>query len=125
MHPFENTPGDPTLLMAVNGIAGIGKVMLGLIPLVLVRAGRMNRLRQLLLLAAWVVGIGMCVYGGLGLISDVLHVSGVIADAANRQWFLVYLVLWDPWWILGGILYAATAWLVQSGRIAHPDQLKD
>src|SRR5262245_49662826 len=93
LHPFESTPGDPTILFAANVIAGVGKVIMGLIPLVLARTERLIVSRKILLIAVWVLGIGMCVYGGLGLISDILHVSGVIADTANRQWFLVYLVL--------------------------------
>ncbi len=114
LHPFENTSGDPTLLITVDVIAGIGKVIIGLLPLALLHGVPVILPRKLLLIAAWVLGIGMCMYGGLGLISDVLHVTGVIANAANRQWFFVFLVLWDPWWVLGGVLYVATAWLARS-----------
>ena len=113
MHPFENVSGDPSLLIAANVMAGIGKAIIGLLPFALLRGGRVILSRKVLLIAAWVLGIGMCLYGGLGLVSDVLHITGVIANAENRQWFLVFLVVWDPWWVLGGILYVATAWLVQ------------
>jgi len=51
----------------------------------------------------------MVLYGGLGLISDVLHVTGLINDPANGKWFFWYLVLWDPWWVLGGVLYLIVA----------------
>ena len=116
LHPFENVSGDPSLLIASNVAAGIGKVLIGLLPLALLQGRRVILQWRTLLIAAWVVGIGMCVYGGLGLVSDVLHVTGVIADPTNREWFLVFLVLWDPWWVLGGILYMATARLVQSSH---------
>jgi hypothetical protein len=55
----------------------------------------------------------MALYGGLGLVSDVLHVTGVISDPENWKWFFWYLVLWDPWWILGGVLYITAAWLTR------------
>lgn len=94
-------------------MAGIGKAIIGLLPFALLHDGRVIIPRKALLLAAWVLGIGMSIYGGLGLVSDVLHISGVIANAENQQWFLVFLVVWDPWWVLGGFFYVATAWLVQ------------
>jgi hypothetical protein len=64
----------------------------------------------------------MCLYGGLGLVSDVLHVTGVINDPTNQKWFFWYLVLWDPWWVLGGVLYVATAWLVHYRDVNDTDR---
>jgi hypothetical protein len=55
----------------------------------------------------------MSLYGGLGLVSDVLHVTGIIGDPANAKWFFWYLVLWDPWWVLGGVLYIAVVWFTR------------
>jgi hypothetical protein len=34
---------------------------------------------------AWLADAGMCRYGGLGLISDILHVTGVSNDAATKS----------------------------------------
>ncbi len=55
----------------------------------------------------------MFLYGLSGLISDVLHVTGVINVPQTWKWFFFYLVLWDPWWILGGALFLATAGFVR------------
>src|SRR5258708_3203356 len=63
--------------------------------------------------AAGVVGVGRCFYGGLGVVSDVLHVRGVIGDPRKRKWFFLSLVLWAPWWVLGGVLFVATAWFAR------------
>jgi hypothetical protein len=96
--------------LVVNLAAGILKIGGGLLALALVRTGQGRMTHRLLLAAAWMGGVGLCLYGGLGLVSDVLHVAGIIDDPATRNWFFWYLVLWDPWWVLGGILYVATAW---------------
>jgi hypothetical protein len=56
----------------------------------------------------------MSLYGGPGLVSDVLHLTGIIGDLANGKWFFWYLVLWDPWWLLGGVLYLTAAWFAHS-----------
>jgi hypothetical protein len=75
-----------------------------------VRTRQRGTIHRLLLAATWIGGVGLCLYGGLGLVSDVLHVTGIIDDPATRKWFFWYLVLWDPWWVLGGVLYVAAAW---------------
>ena len=111
LQPLEQAPGVPrTLWVIINVAAGLLKVGGGLLALALVRTSRRPSLHRLLLIAAWIGGIGFCVYGGLGLISDVLHVTGIINAPATRHWFFWYLVLWDPYWMLGGLLYIMTAW---------------
>jgi Protein of unknown function (DUF3995) len=118
LHPLEVevAPGDP-MWIALNLGAGLLKAVVGLIALALVRPWGRRIPSKLLLAVAWVLGVGMSLYGGLGLVSDVLHVTGVISDPANGKWFFWYLVLWDPWWLLGGVLYVATAWLARHGDV--------
>lgn len=112
LQPLEQAPeASRGLWAATNIVAGLLKVGGGLLALALVYLGGRPRLHRALLIAAWIGGIGFCLYGGLGLISDILHVTGIIDDPATRHWFMVYLVLWDPYWMLGGILYVAIAWL--------------
>lgn len=95
----------------INLGAGILKTIIGLIALALVQSWGRIVPRKLLRASAWLLGVGMLLYGGLGLISDVLHLTGIVGDPANGNWFFWYLVLWDPWWVLGGILYVIAAWL--------------
>lgn len=112
IHPLEQAPASSGAVWHVaNLAAGILKIGGGLLALALVRTGKRRTLHRLLLAAAWIGGVGFCLYGGLGLVSDVLHVAGIIDDPATRHWFFWYLVVWDPWWVLGGGLYVATAWL--------------
>lgn len=101
------------LWIAANIIAGLLKLAIGLVALAAVGAWSPRSLRKPLRILIWGIGVGMCLYGGLGLVSDILHVTGVINDPATRKWFFIYLVLWDPWWVLGGALYVATAWLTR------------
>jgi hypothetical protein len=110
LHPLESQEtSDSFLWVAVNLGAGMAKLVLGLIALAFVQRRGSKIPHKLLLVVTWIVGVGMVLYGGLGLISDVLHVTGVINDPQSWKWFFLYLVLWDPWWVLGGVLYIATA----------------
>ncbi len=112
LHPLEQEATASRMAwVAANLAAGILKVGAGLLALALVRTWERRAIHRLLLALAWIGGVGICLYGSLGLVSDVLHVTGLIDDPATRNWFWWYLVLWDPWWVLGGGLYVATAWL--------------
>lgn len=112
LQPLEQVGGGNTALWAaINVFAGLAKLGGGALALVLVRMRQETRGMRLLGWLLLVGGVGMCLYGGLGLISDVLHVSGVIHAPATRKWFFYYLVLWDPWWVLGSALFTATALL--------------
>jgi hypothetical protein len=99
--------------IVINLSAGIIKVVIGLIALALVQSWGRIVPRKLLRVGAWVLGVGMLLYGGLGLVSDVLHLTGLIGDLSNGKWFFWYLVLWDPWWVSGGILYVIAAWFTR------------
>lgn len=114
LHPLELevAPGNAGWII-INLGAGIIKVIIGLLALALVQPWGRRFPRKLLRACVWVLGIGMVLYGGFGLISDVLHVSGLINDPATVKWFFWYLVLWDPWWVLGGVLYLTVAWITR------------
>ncbi|HEY7982798.1 MAG TPA: DUF3995 domain-containing protein [Ktedonobacterales bacterium] len=119
IQPLEVSGADNVgLRIGANVVAGLLKIGAGVAALALARVGACHRLYRPLLAFAWLAGVGMCLYGGLGLISDILHVTGVVNDPATRHWFFWYLVVWDPWWLLGGALFVATARLVgrASGR---------
>jgi uncharacterized protein DUF3995 len=114
LHPLElGVASNNFIWIIINLGAGIMKVLIGLLALALVQPWGRIVPRKLLRACVWVLGIGMFLYGALGLISDVLHVTGIINDPASAKWFFWYLVLWDPWWILGGMLYIAVAWFTR------------
>lgn len=114
LQPLEQMGGGNTTLWAlVNILAGLAKLGGGTLALILVRMRQETRGARLLGWLLLVGGVGMCLYGALGLVSDALHVSGIINAPATRKWFFYYLVLWDPWWALGGLLFTATALLAR------------
>jgi Protein of unknown function (DUF3995) len=111
LQPLEQTGGSSGLLVAANLVAGVAKLCLGVAALAVVGAWWPGALSKPLRIAIWLAGVGMLLYGALGLISDILHVAGIVgADPTTRHWFLIYLILWDPWWTLGGALFTALAW---------------
>jgi len=68
--------------------------------------------------ATWVAGVGMLLYGGANLAVRAVMAVGLLAtpesmhsDAA--RW---HLVLWDPWWVLGGVLFVIAAWTCGRAR---------
>src|SRR5436305_9314831 len=122
LHPLElEAAPDNAMWIVINLVAGIIKVVIGLIALALIQDWGRIIPRKLLRGCAWALGVGMLLYGGLGLVSDVLHVTGIIGDAANGKWFFWYLVLRDPWWVLGGVLYVTAAWFAR--RVPLPRAL--
>jgi Protein of unknown function (DUF3995) len=122
LHPLELevAPGDSVWII-INLGAGMLKTVIGLLALALVQPWGRIFPHKLLQASAWVLGVGMSLYGGLGLVSDVLHLTGVIGDPANGKWFFWYLILWDPWWVLGGVLYVTAAWFAR--RVPLPRAL--
>ncbi|HEU5345698.1 MAG TPA: DUF3995 domain-containing protein [Ktedonobacterales bacterium] len=117
LHPLEQAGGSGGIWVAANLLAGLLKLCLGVGALAMVGAWLPRALRRPLRIMIWLAGVGMLLYGILGLGSDILHVAGAIgADAATRHWFLIYLVLWDPWWMLGGALFTTLAWRMHPSR---------
>ena len=117
LQPLEQSAGGSAALWAVtNIVAGLLKLGLGIGALAVVGDWLPRALRRPLRLLVWMAGVGMLAYGVLGLGSDILHVTGVIDDPATRRWFFIYLVLWDPWWTLGGALFTALAWWTRPRR---------
>ena len=103
---------DPTWIAILWG-TGVLKVLAGLLALALVRPWGRALPRWLLLTAAWTaVAIIGGYEGALSLIQHALMVAGVIAvpsglGETSARW---HLCLWDPWWLVGGILLCIAAW---------------
>lgn len=102
---------DPTFITEV-WITGILKVLAGLLALALVRPWGRRLPRRPLRAAVWAAGGLLILYGGSGLVQAALIEAGVIDVPASMGEAAVrwYLVLWEPWWLLGGFLFAAAAW---------------
>jgi hypothetical protein len=103
---------DPTWVALMWGTVAL-KVLAGLLALTLVRPWGRLVPRWLLLTAAWGAGALMALYeGAASWVQHGLMAAGVLSTpeglgATALHW---HLVLWDPWWLVGGILFALATW---------------
>lgn len=103
---------DPEFV-AILWITGALKLVAGLLALALVQRWGWFIPRWLPLIAGWGAAIGLILYGGASFVQHALMVTGAIAIPAGlvgetaARW---HLLLWDPWWLLGGLLFAAATW---------------
>lgn len=128
LQPLEQTgaasPTTAILARLVNVFVGLVKVFAAFVIVAYARETPLPVSRRLLTGLVWFAGVGMLVYGSVGEVSDILHVTGVVYDPTTVHWFFDYLVLWDPWWALGGALVTATAWLMRRGDSAQSGRLE-
>lgn len=99
-------------IMLINWVSVVGKIMIGLFALGLARQWGSPRLRRLMLTGVWAAGILMVLYGGLNLIQHILMAAGSIPVAGllgSQEAVRWHIFLWNPWWLLGGILFVLTA----------------
>ena len=92
------------------------KMLLGLLALTLVRPWGWP-VPGWALLAAWGAGILMALHGGANLFVRGLMAAGVMdtPQSMHSTTAFWYLVFWDPWFLLGGILFCAAAWHYRGG----------
>jgi hypothetical protein len=104
--------GDPTWI-ALLWATGLLKVLVGLLALALVQPWGGRLPRRLLLIAAWGACAVMALYeGAASWIQHGLMAAGVIDVPSGLgitalRW---HLLLWDPWWLAGGLLLGIAAW---------------
>jgi Protein of unknown function (DUF3995) len=103
---------------AVLAITGILKLLAGMVALALARrwGGRLSR--RLLGVAASGAGGLFVVYALANFVDHGLMQSGArgVPEALGRYALHWHLLLWDPWWLLGGVLFLATARTLAPGR---------
>jgi hypothetical protein len=104
---------DPTFV-ALNWLAVALKASLGLVALAAVQPRARLIPRRLLLFATFGLGIGMALYGTLGLLLDALRLLSVLT-VPQSAWTALrwHIFVWDPWWIVGGALFLVTARLAR------------
>lgn len=101
-------------LITLTWITGVLKVIAGLLALTLVqRWGRVFP-RWLLRLAAWGAGLLFLGYGIINVIQHAIMILdpsqiGELLGSANAvRW---HLALWDPFWMIGGLLFIGAAFM--------------
>jgi hypothetical protein len=104
--------GD-SLLLTLNWISVAGKVVIGLMALALVRWRERPRIQRLLHLAIWGAGLLITLYGIGNFIQHLLMLAGTLPIASllgSSAAVRLHLLIWDPVWILGGVLFIVLAW---------------
>ncbi len=103
---------DEPWFIVILWATGILKAAVGVLALALVRPWGRKFPRWLLFTAALGVGAFFALYGGANLSVRGLMALGLMETpesmrSAAARW---HLILWDPWWLLGGVLFLLAAW---------------
>ena len=102
----------PAWFVATLWVTGAMKAAAGLIALALVRPWGQAFPPWTLAVAAWGAGVLLALYGGANLAVRALMGLGVLSTPESMRSVAArwHLLVWDPWWLLGGILFCAAAW---------------
>jgi len=93
----------------------ISKVLLGLLALALAQSWGRLFPGRFLLLCSGVLGFAMAAYAFVQLAvtgtSALLMKAGIMGISSSVDWtgIIGHLVIWDPYWLLGGILFLLAA----------------
>lgn len=103
---------DPLAILVGGWLVGLAKLIGALLPLSLVRGWCRLLSCRLLRALTWAAGIGMLLYGAASFVQHLLMATGVITlpPGLGRTGAYGHLLLWDPWWSLGGILFIAVSY---------------
>lgn len=110
-------------LAAQLWIAGVLKLLIGVLALALVQRWGRRFPRWMPLAAGWAAGVLLSLYGVADLIDHALMAIGAINTPASLGASAVrwHLLLWDPWWLLGGILFVVAVWgFGRVSRVSSP-----
>ena len=103
---------DPTWVAILWGTGAL-KLLGGLLALALVRPWGRLIPRRLLLVVGWGASALMGLYeGAASLVQHGLMAAGVLSipDGLGATALRWHLLLWDPWWLVGGILFGLATW---------------
>jgi Protein of unknown function (DUF3995) len=102
---------DPDTIALVWATGGL-KVVGGVLALALAGHWRTLLPQRLVEWAGWAVGILLTIYALANFVQHALMETGAIDTPASLGSTAVgwHLALWDPFWLLGGILFTAAAW---------------
>lgn len=109
----ERAPG----MVAVLWVTAALKLVGALLGLSLVQRWGHRLPRWLPLTLSWVAAVVLAVYGGALVAGQLLVQAGAVRASPNMDWtaFHGHLYLWDPWFLLWGLLLGYAAW----GRARH------
>lgn len=105
---------DPAFI-AVVWLTGFVKVVAGFGALTLARPWLLWMPRAIKLVATWSGGAGLALYGSIQIIVGALVLGNLLRPTGPVDWSGLrwHVLLWDPWWALGGLLFLLAAWYFQ------------
>lgn len=92
-------------------VTAVLKVLGGLLALALAQPQQDLIPRRALGIAGWIAGGLITLYGAANLVQHGLMEAGAVdtPDGLGSEAVTWHLALWDPWWLLGGILFLLAA----------------
>jgi Protein of unknown function (DUF3995) len=98
-------------LVALAVAPGVAKLALGVLALALVEPRRAPVPERVLVVLAWLAGIGLSLYGAVLTAEKALMQLDAIdvTESLGEDRVEWYLFLWDPLWLVGGILFLLAA----------------
>ena len=114
---IQSLAHDPGFI-AIVWLTGVAKIIGGLFALTLIYPWPRWLPPIWKLILAWIGGVGLALYGGVPLVIEGLVLGGAIRVSGPVDWegLRWHVWLWDPWWLLGGILFLLAAWQYQRSR---------
>ncbi|MQA82663.1 MAG: DUF3995 domain-containing protein [Streptosporangiales bacterium] len=115
---IEGLAGQNAWFTAVVWVTGALKAAGGMLALALVRPWGERLPRRLLLIATAGAGGVMALYALANLGARAIQAIGLIPTPASMHtaaaWW--HLLLWDPWFLAGGVLFLLAAWQSHTSR---------
>jgi Protein of unknown function (DUF3995) len=104
--------------IAVVWVTALLKLAAAALALALVRPWGRRMPRRLLVIATWIVGLGLIAYALANFVQHGLMKGGAVdtPEALGSSATTWHLVFWDPFWLLGGLLFTAAA--RQAGQVS-------
>jgi hypothetical protein len=107
----EMAAAQDTELLFINAISVAGKVVLGLLALASLRMWS-KQISNVLRISMWIAGVLLALYGMGNFIQHALMLTGSIPVArllGSLDAVRWHLFLWDPLWLIGGVLFLLLA----------------
>lgn len=98
--------GDTAFLL-VTAVTGVLKIGAGLVALATIQRWGRSVPRWLLLGLVWGIGVGYTLYGVVNFVDKLLMLTGLRStpDAVGDDVVIWYVLVWEPFWTLGGVLF--------------------
>lgn len=106
---------DPSLVAQLWAAFAL-KALIAMLALALLRPWRQRLPRRLLLVLAAATGAGVTLYAVANLIQHALMATGAISTHETLGTYALpwHIALWDPFWLVGGLLFLAATRALQS-----------